>query len=325
MTNDSKEPSLVYNLDLIETPENYYGAVYCAINLVNNKLYIGQTLKNRLKRRIYEHYIQSEKYINKTYFYSAIKKYGLKNFKWTILYFAQNKKELNEAEVYWIKSLDTINRNKGYNMTFGGENLLNLTEESRQLQRKRNAESKRTPEARENQRIKHLGKISKTKGIPRPDEQGSNHSRARKVELIETKEQFGCIMEVEIKYGYDSHVIGACCRGKIMTAYGNHWRYIEDNITIEKIESRRKEINLKNISYVKKRCRCLETNITYNSLSEAAIATGTRESSISLCCNNKRNRANGLHWQYENSSLTIEDIEKRRTESIKEKRSKNNV
>lgn len=47
-----------------------------------------------------------------------------------------------------------------------------------------------------------------------------------------------------------------------------------------------------------KRVRCIETEIIYNSIKEAAIAVGITSAGISLCCNGKRKTAGGYHWEF---------------------------
>jgi len=96
--------------------------IYKVINLINGKIYIGQTLNN-----------------NKYYFGSgiklkdAIKKYGKINFKRVILCFCNTKKELNAKETYWIKKLNSTNKKIGYNLTFGGEGGFKHSEETKKI------------------------------------------------------------------------------------------------------------------------------------------------------------------------------------------------
>lgn len=50
----------------------------------------------------------------------------------------------------------------------------------------------------------------------------------------------------------------------------------------------------------KKAVRCIETDIIYNSISDAMTYTGIHGSQICGCCNKKRayNTAGGYHWEY---------------------------
>jgi len=60
---------------------------------------------------------------------------------------------------------------------------------------------------------------------------GGKNPRANKVRCIETGEIFDCAKAPGLKYAPMSSnpgsIIIKCCRGKIETAYGLHWEYIE--------------------------------------------------------------------------------------------------
>lgn len=87
--------------------------VYQITNLVNGKVYIGQT--NDIHRRWQEH--KHDKRKNKP-IHNAIQKYGQDNFKIDILYYGPY---YNRVEKNWISLLDSQNPNKGYNITSGGQ------------------------------------------------------------------------------------------------------------------------------------------------------------------------------------------------------------
>lgn len=82
----------------------------------NNKVYIGLT-KQTLKAR----WNNGKGYKNNDYFTKAIKKYGEKNFKHEILYSDLTLKEAKEMEIKMIAFYDSTNREKGYNITIGGD------------------------------------------------------------------------------------------------------------------------------------------------------------------------------------------------------------
>lgn len=82
--------------------------VYEIRNNINNKLYIGQYSGNN-----FESYYGSGKLIK-----AAINKYGLDNFTKTILEECNNKNDLNDREIFWIKEKNSILY--GYNLTEGG-------------------------------------------------------------------------------------------------------------------------------------------------------------------------------------------------------------
>ncbi len=91
--------------------------VYKATNIKNNKIYIGKTSETLRGRK------RGHKYEAKTpkgYFGYALRKYGIEGFKWDILYFAPNLKELNLKEIECIKLYNSTNNKVGYNITEGG-------------------------------------------------------------------------------------------------------------------------------------------------------------------------------------------------------------
>lgn len=85
--------------------------IYKTTNILNGKIYIGQTTKS-----LDVNYLGSGKAIIK-----AIKKYGKSNFKREVLEECNSKEHMNNREKYWIQHFDSINRNVGYNVSVGGE------------------------------------------------------------------------------------------------------------------------------------------------------------------------------------------------------------
>ena len=92
--------------------------VYLIENKVNGHKYVGQTCKS-LKHRLQIHYADSKKF-NERPLYRAFKKYGIGNFKVSILERC-DVKVLSEKEVYWIDYFNTFKDPKHYNCTAGGE------------------------------------------------------------------------------------------------------------------------------------------------------------------------------------------------------------
>lgn len=94
------------------------GIIYIYTNLLNNKIYIGQTTTS-LKRRHQKHLSQLN---DNTYFHRAIKKYGINNFKLEVLEDNIDLSILDEREKYWIKQKNAFYKNgQGYNLTQGGQ------------------------------------------------------------------------------------------------------------------------------------------------------------------------------------------------------------
>lgn len=92
-----------------------YGIIYKITNTVNNKIYIGQTIRT-LKERWNQH-----KYRNGcTYLHNAIIKYGADKFKIEPIEEVPIE-DLDKREIYWIAQYDSTNKKVGYNLILGGK------------------------------------------------------------------------------------------------------------------------------------------------------------------------------------------------------------
>lgn len=96
-----------------------YGVIYKIENLVNDKVYIGQTTDEKGFDGRYNNDL--EKNTHNEYLKRSIHKYGILNFRINkILDIAFSKNELNIKEDLWISIYNSTNSLKGYNLTSGG-------------------------------------------------------------------------------------------------------------------------------------------------------------------------------------------------------------
>ena len=95
--------------------------IYKAENILNNKIYIGQTTKTLEKRK--QAHLNKVKNGSQFYFHSAIRYHGEDNFVWSIIDTANSIQELNEKENYWIEYYKSYKY--GYNCTKGDNNPMN--------------------------------------------------------------------------------------------------------------------------------------------------------------------------------------------------------
>jgi group I intron endonuclease len=119
---------------------NFY--IYIVHNIVNNKVYVGQT--TNLRKRWNHHRSTASSITKKKWpLHRAIVKYGIESFVFTLIQEVQNKDELDLAEQYWIKHFNSRDRNYGYNLTDGGNGP---------------SGAKRSEETKQKMRISKLGK-----------------------------------------------------------------------------------------------------------------------------------------------------------------------
>lgn len=116
--------------------------IYCIRNKINNKRYIGKSIKieQRLaqhKATIKKYYSNPEKYkklVNR-FLAASFAKYGEDNFEYTVLqeFESCTDEELADAELFWMDFYNTCNRDFGYNLRRDSSTKTTVHEETRKL------------------------------------------------------------------------------------------------------------------------------------------------------------------------------------------------
>lgn len=249
--------------------EQHLNCVYCYVNTINGKIYVGQTVD--FKNRHRTHVQQSS---NKYPIDQAFNKYGAKSFDVYIL--AENIEsidELNKIESNYIQLLDSLIKNgRGYNIRSGGDNAP-LSESTK----KKLSASKRGKTLTE----EHKAKISRAvKGENNP--------------------MYGTVGELSPNFGRKH---SEKTKQKIREA--NIGKTVS-NETKQKISESRlgKYKGKENPSA--RAVRCLETSQCFDTIKEATAWCGAQRSSIIQSI--KKGYAGGkhpqtgekLHWEYVN-------------------------
>lgn len=178
--------------------------IYKITNLINGKLYIGQTTKS-IEKRFVRHINDALNGLD-THFAKAIRKYGKDNFKIELLDdSAKDQEELNQLENYYIHKYNTLQN--GYNETdstfrSGGNTYAGRTKEEMEITKKRLSESKK----------------------------GGKNPRATKVKCknIKTDQEiiFDSFSECAEYFQEPSHnFITRRCLGKTKCAYNGEWLF----------------------------------------------------------------------------------------------------
>lgn len=103
--------------DLIE--ELRICGIYCITNIINGKRYVGQT-SNTFKRRWAQHKSELNKNKhNNPHLQNSWNKYGEDNFIFEVLEECEGE-TIDNAEIFWIYTFRTLNREYGYNLDLGG-------------------------------------------------------------------------------------------------------------------------------------------------------------------------------------------------------------
>ena len=214
----------------------------------SNKRYIGLTKINPKTR-----WRNGKGYKNNKYFTSAVKKYGWDNFQHIIIAKSLTEDEAKWLEVELIREWDTTNRDKGYNISLGGEGTSGLCGENSPMFGKHHTEKTKEMMSERKKEIyngegnpmfgkTHSKEARKKMSENHADFNGKNNPRAKAIILLNTKEVFPTAKEASEKYhnAYPSN-IARCCNGKAGSA-GKHpitgeklvWMYYKDYLKLIK-------------------------------------------------------------------------------------------
>lgn len=239
--------------------------VYLITNLVNSKIYVGQTTRS-LEERMLEHFKYHVRY--RSALAAAIKKYGADNFRVDVLQEASSVEELNKMEEEWIEKLGAMGPG-GYNLKSGGLNNTPSAETRRKLSvagrgKKRGADF-----------IKKLIERNQ-KEIFRYDLDGAY------------LDSFESAKKAARAVGIDVSSVCAAARGNKKTAAGFRWSYSR-HISLPHVAPRAPSSAESRRSAAEKVSRPVvvtkdgQTRM-FPSVTEASVFTGVDKSTVSKCC-----------------------------------------
>lgn len=103
-------------------------SIYKITNLITDKHYIGYT--SHIKKREVYHFKHSHK--SKQHIHRAMRKYGIENFIFSIIYQSRDKQHTFQImEPFFIAQYDSLNN--GYNTIEGGKNIWEHTDASKNM------------------------------------------------------------------------------------------------------------------------------------------------------------------------------------------------
>jgi group I intron endonuclease len=231
------------------------GWIYQIKNIVNDKVYIGQTSKHNVAARWMDHIKSINSGID-SHLIRAFKFHGLENFAFSVVAEVPDD-HLDEAEIDAISNKNSLSPN-GYNIREGGsrgkhsqESIEKIreshigkthTDETKEKLRHLNLGKKHTQESKEKTRRAMLGK-PKTKeaiekaakartGLKRSDEIKEKMSLSRQIEVEQWSldgsyiNTYPSIKKACIETGCND--ISKCCRGKYKQSGGFIWKYKDE-------------------------------------------------------------------------------------------------
>lgn len=201
--------------------------VYKITNKVTGKIYIGITNQGAGAR--YRHHWYEARIGEPSPIHRSMAKYGEENFTFEIIEVVDTYDELKEREKYWIKFYDSMNREKGYNLTEGGDGTFGRlhSEETKEKIRQKAIGRKASEETK-----KKMSEIQKKYSK-------QHRAHADKIRVLNYKpievfdlegnkiEEFETTKRCAEKYGVSSTTVKLYCRAEqpIPTKFGVIWRY----------------------------------------------------------------------------------------------------
>lgn len=202
--------------------------IYKVTNLINGKLYIGQTVRT-LDERKEEHFRKRKSILSQ-----AIRKYGKENFVFEVIDTAETVEGLNEKEIQWITFYNCLTP-YGYNQCEGGGNTKGYhhSEVSKMVMRdrKQNYTGGNNPfygkHHTSTQRERWSGMRKGLMHLTAEQVQALRASHfTQRVLCVETGEVFDSIKEAAEKYSIKPTHITRVCKGLRKRTGGYHWKYV---------------------------------------------------------------------------------------------------
>lgn len=308
--------------------------IYKIENLINGKLYIGQSIdihkrwkehKNQLNRNSHEN-----DHLQKSW-----NKYGKQKFKFEIIKDCLSC-DLDDEEFYYIKYYNSMNSNYGYNKTSGGSKGKEISDETRRklsesnmfIHRGENSERVKysTKQVRLAKMLIYCGmdfqEISKITDIPRKyitkiknlnrwcylleelnDEIRKfgklHYDKSIPIIMFDKKmnelKRFKSATIASSELGFSNGSISGCCIGNQLMAYNYIWLYDDENL-IYNITKRKKQLTENKIYLIHRIDEGGNILETFNCISDAANKYNLDIGAVGRVCNGKFSNTKGYRF-----------------------------
>lgn len=272
------------------------GYIYKITNMVNGKIYIGQTIRN-IDVRWKEHLKASDKFP----IHMALRKYGHHSFKIEEVERCSDS-DLDQREIFWISFFDSSNKDVGYNLTLGGaggkkhdytyiRSLWDSGMGTGEIADKTGIKQQTISTA-----LTEHQNYSKCEAYSR----GYAHARKTKGTPVSQYDidgnylnSFASSKDASMRVnGTTRQNIIRCCREKNGLSGGYQWRFTDDSPP-------ERYTGLRNTRRTVAQYDTLGNLLcSYQSVADASRESDTDITSIFHCCNGRYKTANGFKWAY---------------------------
>ena len=246
--------------------------VYKITNLVNYKVYIGQSINivNRWKDHVHA---LNRNDSSCTLLQRAWNKYGEENFSFEILELCAEE-QLDEIEIKYIEIYDALNPEKGYNIEPGGNKNKHLSDETKQRLRESHLGKHHTDEAKCKMSESRTGEGNGMYGRRHTEEAKQKMSVARKGKLAHPISDYQRERASQANLG---KVVSEETRKKLSEANKGHPAHNKIMIPVY----------------------CVELNRVFECASDAVKELGVGNThNILDCCKDIRKTCGGYNWKF---------------------------
>ena len=181
--------------------------IYKITNQINNKIYIGQTIRT-IQERMYSYHQECLYAKISRPIIAAMRLYGIENFTFEVLEDGINsKEELDKKEIYYIQFYSSLTSQNGYNVELGGNSVGKHSEETK----------RKISEAQTGEKNHRFGKTGKEDAMSKPI-----------IELTTGKTFESANLAAKFFDLCFSHVC-AVARGERGSTGGKIFRYLDEN------------------------------------------------------------------------------------------------
>ena len=277
------------------------GYIYKTTNLINNKIYIGKHMSEKVSKT----YKGSGKILKQ-----AFKKYGKENFLCEVIATANTEDELNNLEAYWIEQYNSRDPEIGYNIVAGGLGTSGYkhTEEAKQKMSKAKTGRRLTEEWK-----RHVSEANRGKFVSEETREKLRQANIGKKRTEDTRKKLKEAHKRNPRNFTDDY--RRKLRESRATAIeSGRWSISEEGMerlresgSRPKSEEHRQhlsEARKKNKSATgaknprAKKVYCIETDTVYSWAGEAAEALNLSVHSIRQCCQGKMESVKGYHFTH---------------------------
>ena len=319
--------------------------IYKIQNIVNNKVYIGQSINvyKRWEQHIY--HLNHNTHYN-IYLQNAWNKYGPQNFKFEIIQICNSREELNTYETYWkdyyypqvynlgstgkASNISSQTKRKISRTLKLNNSLLSKEERSAKFGNLHNTDRKIPVEVRNKISQTLKGRSSYIRTLDTLIKQNDARNKyLKKVVCFDLNKTPLCIYnslsEAARALKCDESAIMNCCKGYRKRVHNFIFKYISDvdSETIEKLKLKSEdpfkhivpihykyEENRKDIKTRKRNVNQFDLDMnfiqSYNSIAEASKQTGCTLNGISHCCRGLQKSTKGYIFKYTENKNNIE-------------------